>query len=312
MPNSSFSTQLPTLQVAWDSTSLGALKTCPRYYQYSIVEGWAPKRLSVHLTFGLIYHSALERYDHERFAGRSHDEAQRLAVLTALEESWNHVLRRPIPFDDKYKNRFTLVRSIVWYLEQFTHDPIRTVGLANGKPAVELSFRYENGYVSAVTGESYMSCGHIDRLGELNDQIYVVDRKTTKSTINADFFTKFSPDNQFSQYVLATKIVYALPVVGLIVDAAQVAITFSAFQRGFITRNPDQIEEWHHELQYWLRQAESYAVAGYWPMNDKSCGNYGGCQYREICSKSPSTRQMWLEANYTKRVWDPLQVRGDV
>ncbi len=312
MVNSSFSTLLPTLQIAWDSTSLGALKTCGRFYEYELIHGWTPKRPSVHLVFGQIFHSALERYDHERFAGADHDQATVAAVRVVLESTWNSTLNRPISWDDKNKNRFTLLRSIIWYLEQFKVDPIQTVRLANGRPAVELSFRYENGYTSALTGEPYLSCGHIDRLGVLNDQTYVVDRKTTKSTISNDFFGKFSPDNQFSQYVLATKIVYALPVAGLIVDAAQVAITFSAFQRGFITRTPAQIEEWHQDLGHWLQLAEKYAANNYWPMNDKSCNNYGGCRYRGICSKSPQVRQQWLEADFTKRVWDPLQVRGDV
>ena len=30
--NSSFSTEIPNLQLAWDSTSLGLLKECPRKY----------------------------------------------------------------------------------------------------------------------------------------------------------------------------------------------------------------------------------------------------------------------------------------
>ena len=28
------------IQYAWDSTSLGYLKTCPRLYQYIMIEGW--------------------------------------------------------------------------------------------------------------------------------------------------------------------------------------------------------------------------------------------------------------------------------
>jgi len=312
MVNSSFSTVLPTLQLAWDSTSLGALKTCGRFYQYELIEGWTPKRPSVHLVFGQIFHSALEEYDRARFLGVDHEGATIVAVRVVLEQTWNKSLNRPITWDDKNKNRFTLLRSIVWYLEQFKIDPIETVRLANGRPAVELSFRYENGYTSTLTGEPFLSCGHMDRLGTLNGQTYIVDRKTTKSTISQDFFGKFSPDNQFSQYVLASKIVYGLPVAGLIVDAAQVAITFSAFQRGFITRTPAQIEEWHQDLGHWLQLAERYAANNYWPMNDKSCNNYGGCRYRGICSKSPQVRQQWLEADYNKRVWDPLQIRGDV
>ena len=47
----------------------------------------------------------------------------------------------PMEFEDTIKTRFTLLRSVVWYLEQFENDPCETVILADGRPAVELSFR---------------------------------------------------------------------------------------------------------------------------------------------------------------------------
>ena len=50
------------LQHLWDSTSLGALKQCPRYYELSIVRGYAPRALAVDLRFGLLMHSARERF----------------------------------------------------------------------------------------------------------------------------------------------------------------------------------------------------------------------------------------------------------
>ena len=307
--NSSFSTEIPNLQIAWDSTSLGSLKTCPRYYQLAIVEGWQPRRLSVHLIFGLHYHAALERYDHSKFAGASHEEATLVATRYALEATWEN--NRPWISDDPYKNRFTLVRSIVWYLDQFADDSIETIRLANGKPAVELSFRFETDYF-APDGQTYMLCGHLDRLGEFNGKKYVVDRKTSKSAISSDFFDKFNPDNQMTLYTLAANIVYSMPVEGVIIDGAQVAVGFSRFQRGLVTRHKSQLDEWYGELSYWFGAAEHFARLGHWPQNDKACGNYGGCQFRNICSKSPSVREEWLSASFTKRVWDPLLVRGDI
>jgi hypothetical protein len=58
------------VQFAWDSTSLGWLKTCPRLYQYSMIEGWRSSAKSVHLEFGGLYHSGLEMYDKQRSLGR--------------------------------------------------------------------------------------------------------------------------------------------------------------------------------------------------------------------------------------------------
>jgi hypothetical protein len=310
--NSSFSAQLPTLQLAWDSTSLGAFKSCPRLYQYSILLGYTSRHLNVHLAFGLWTHSAREVYDHARAQGKSHDEGVTLAVRKAMELSWDRELRRPWASDDKNKNRWTLIRTLVWFLDQFENDPIQTIILANGKPAVELSFRFHTHYQARATGETYLYCGHLDRVGTLGESNYIVDIKTSKHTIDQGFFAKYTPDNQFTGYTLGAKVALSIPVKGLIVDAAQVAVTFSRFERGLVERTPDQVEEWYNDLGHWLRLAEVYAEKGYWPQNDKACQNYGGCAFQGICSKSPTVRDKWLNASFAKRVWDPLQVRGDI
>lgn len=310
--NSSFSTTLPTLQTAWDSTSLSALKTCPRLYQYSIVLGYEPRQRSVHLTFGILYHEALETYDHSRSAGVSHDGATCTAVLRALKSTWNKDLSRPWSSGDSCKNRLTLVRTIVWYLDAFAEDPIQTIKLANGKPAVELSFRHSLPYEFRETWEPAILCGHIDRLGDIGGQTWVIDRKTTKHAIDDSFFKRFSPDNQMSAYSFAGRIVYNEPAHGVIIDAAQVLVNGSRFRRGFAHRSPGQLDEWLKDTLYWIGEAERYAVANYWPMNDKSCFNYGGCPFREVCAQSPEYRERYLEMGFSKRVWDPLQVRGDI
>jgi hypothetical protein len=309
--NGAFSPAVPMLQSLWDSTSLGALKECPRKYYYNIVLGFVPRAESVHLTFGQHYHSALECYDHAKANGADHDTAVLAALRHALTVTWNNKLQRPWDSDDNYKNRETLVRTVLWYLDIFREDPFKTVQLANGKPAVELSFQFNTSY-SDPTGSPYLLCGHMDRVAEWNDQLWIMDRKTTKSTISTDFFAKFSPDNQFTLYTLAGKVAFDLQVKGIIVDGAQVAVTFSRFARGPVERHASTIDEWYQELGGWLQSAEQYALAQHWPMNDKSCGNYGGCPYRSICSKAPSMRAQWLKADFVRRTWDPSIARGDI
>lgn len=308
----SFSTQLPALQIAWDSTSLGSLKLCPRHYQYSILEGWVPRSESVHLTYGIHLHSALEHYDHRRAAGADHESAVLTTVRHMLSSTWDYNTKRPWTSDLPEKNRLTLVRAVVWYLEQFADDPLETIRLSNGHPAVELSFRFELGQDSGLTGEPLLACGHLDRLATYQDSSWVVDRKTTKYSLGQEYFDKYSPDNQFSLYALAGRLVFNTPIAGLIVDAIQVGVTFARFQRGTVTRTPDQLAEWVKDLAFWINQAEQFAEANYWPQNDKACGMYGGCPYRPICGRSPSVREQWLRVGYVRRTWDPLRVRGDI
>jgi hypothetical protein len=146
----------------------------------------------------------------------------------------------------------------------------------------------------------------------LNGERYVNDIKSTKGTISSSFFAQYSPDNQFSMYNLAGQIAFGVPVRGLIVDACQVAVTFSRFERGMVQRTQSQLDEWLEDTHHWLHQMNAAAQANHWPMNDKSCHHYGGCQFRPVCSRSPATRQQWLQADYRQQQWDPLQVRGDI
>ncbi len=310
--NSSFSSIHPRVQLGIDSTSLGEFKICPRRYQYSIIEARVPRAESIHLTFGLLVHRGVEHYYHHRTSGLDHEESLRRVVHDLLCQTWHS--GHPWQSDDKNKNRFTLLRSIVWYLDQYgSEDPIHTLTLASGKPAVELSFCFDSQYESAETGEPFLLCGHFDRIGTFADATWITDCKTTKYTINSDWFDKFTPDNQFSLYSLAGKIVFGIKTAGIIVDGWQIAINFTAFKRQHISRSEFQTNEWYRDLNYWLAQMEQCARADYWPQNDKSCNLFGGCPYRPVCSKrSEESRQDLLSKQYSLRVWDPLQRRGDI
>jgi hypothetical protein len=77
------------MQVAWDSVSLGALMKCPRYYQYSIVEGYDSLSEKIDLVFGRLAASGFERYKKARLNGLDKDTTILGVVRWALQETWN-------------------------------------------------------------------------------------------------------------------------------------------------------------------------------------------------------------------------------
>lgn len=315
--NTSFSRQTPMMQLAIDSTSLGEAKTCLRKYYYSVVWGFQPKTSKVDLDFGLWMHAASERYHHGRSRQLSHDDSVDMALDWVLRETWNKELGRPWASGDSYKNRFTLLRTLVWYLDQYQDDNLETVILANGKPAVELSFTFDTGFTT-LDGEMIQYCGHLDRLVKMNDAYYITDIKTTKYDLSPRYWAQHNPSNQFGMYTLAGQVAFETPVKGLIVDAAQVLVGSSRFQRQLISKDEAIIDEWFKGSLWWVRRIEDAARSApllgeaAYPMNDKSCSMYGGCPFQDICARSPGSRQQWLESNYKRRVWDPLQRRGDI
>lgn len=306
--NKSFSTTVDKLQLAWDQTCIGLLKECPRKYEYTVIYGYGIGDDNPHLVFGSVYHAALERYDHARAEGLDHDPACLAAVDYALRATWNFKLNRAWLSNEPTKTRFTLIRAVVWYLEQFRTDPLQTVILANGKPAVELSFQFESGLFTS-TGEQFVLAGHIDRVADLGSSSFIIDKKTTKHELDDDYFSQYSPDNQFSLYPIAGRVAFQVPVKGIIVDAVQIGVTFSRYERREIYRDDAQLDDWMRDLKLWLTMAEIYARTGRWPMNDRACFR---CHFRPICGRSPAVREMWLKGKFQPRVWDPLTPRGNV
>lgn len=317
-PNSSFSTIQPAMQLAWDSTSLGEFKTCARKYYYSIVQGWQPRGQSPHLAFGIWLHKAREQYEHLRAVGTSHEDALIRVVYLALTWTWNEDLNRGWVSDHPTKNRLTLIQTLVWYLDGIAqNDILETYRLANGRPAVELSFRFDSGFRTRQD-EAILLCGHLDRIAAMGDDLWISDIKTSGHPLGSKFMAGFSPDNQMSLYTIAGKLALGVPVKGVIIDGIQVGANFARFGRAQVPRSESQSDEWLKDLQWWLDLAEQCAETSHWPMNEKSCGNYaseqnpGGCQFRPVCSRPPSARDLWLKSDYIRRVWDPLQVRGDI
>lgn len=290
------------VQWAWDSTSLGYLKECPRKYFLTMIEGWRKKDESVHLIFGSHFHKALERFDLFKAQGADDEEAIDASINLLLQETFGWVSNHP------NKNRDTLLRSVIWYWEQYPKDIAKTVLLGNGKPAVELSFRFDTG-IPCTSDVDYMLSGHMDRLVDFDGTRYVMDRKTTGGSLSSYYFNQYNPDNQMTLYSLASKIVYDMPVAGVIIDAAQIAVGFTSFARGITTRSEGQLNEWMQDLDIWFTTAAYYAEKNLWPMNEKSCNNYGGCAFKDICNKDPVVREKFLETDFERRYWNPLEVR---
>jgi hypothetical protein len=328
------------VQFAWDSTSIKLSETCLRKYQYRMLIGWQPQRKSVHLLFGGWYASALESYYKYVADGMTPEDAEIEVVHEALTETWEFpaceacdgtgVMNTPAALDDtaqgpcdtcggngqateggapwasdhNTKTRENLIRTIVWYLDQFGEDDsCTTVTLANGKPAVEHSFRLE-------ADDGIILSGHLDRLVEYGGKPYIQDQKTTGSTITSRYFDGYNPDTQMSLYTFAGKAIFGLPVKGIMIDAVQIAVGFSRFERGFSFRDDGQLNEWYDNAMYHIEAARRATREDFFPMNPSSCSNFGGCEFRHICSKAPGIRENFLKGDFVigKR-WDPLEVR---
>lgn len=293
------------VQWAWDATSLGYLKTCPRLYWYTIIEGWRPKSDNIDLRFGGEVHKAVEHYHKGRAQKLTHDEALYDVILDTLYriDGWNPDTETRA---GKYKNRFTLLRTIVDYLDHYENDPASTVLKPNGEPAVELTFRIKLEFAPTDdASQPYELCGHIDRVVDFQENRFGLDTKTTTQTLGSYYFDQWEPNNQMTLYTIAVDALQSdAHVKGVVIDAIQVMQNETRCVRSITYRTQAQLTEWLEDLTYWLGVAQYYAHANYWPMNDTACPR---CRFRDICSKDPAVREKFLEGNFVKgEQWNPL------
>lgn len=294
------------VQVYWDATSIADFERCPRYYQYHILEGWRGNQANEHQRFGGHFATALEHYYKYVAQGMEWEEALEAVVLEALIATWDE--GTPWQSLDANKTRETLIRSIVWYVDQFHAEAVTVKTLANGAPAVEHSFQLP-------VDNDITFVGHLDRVVEYADNPYVMDQKTTKQTITPRWFDQFKPNTQMSMYTFAGKMIFNLPVKGVIIDGAQVAVGFTRFERGITMRTEEELDEWYWNTQYWIAQAQQLTFDFYeygrpLPMNPSSCDKYGGCAYRPVCQRTPGLRENFLRADFNdSNPWDPVVPR---
>jgi hypothetical protein len=273
---------------------------CPRKYYYEHILNYRTKSEAVELTFGRHYHSALEVYDKALAEGKSFDQAlDSMVEFTLNFAAWQS--------EDRIRNFHTLLRTVVWYADKWNNnDPAQTIILDDGRPAVELSFRYDSGVISP-SGDPYLLCGHFDGLIDYQGMgLMVKERKTTKSVLDDRYFTQFSPNLQVSWYYAAAIVVLKLEPKNVLIDAAQIGVTFSDFGRAFSPRTQAQVKEFLKDTTHWLREAERCAEEEYWPMNEKSCFL---CPFKSVCKRDPASREATLNADFVKVEWNPLDNR---
>lgn len=315
------------VQYAWDSTSIATAQECPRRYQYLILEGWQPKGGSsaIALDFGILVHSGIEEYHRCRAQGFTHTEA--------CEEAVAWILRLPefarLPTEDQFQDakasaeedeeddgvttrnarvrtRYHLLRALVWYFEHYKHDPLEVVTLSNGLPAVELSFRAPVGFALSNGTEVILS-GHLDKLVQFNEQLFVSDIKTTKS-ITHSWRRSFDLSHQMSGYTLGGNIALERPVSGVVIDGIALQVGGVKFARHFTYRTSSQLGEYLHNLKLLTEAFERYAAENYYPMNTSFCMF---CSYKEVCQQPPEMRAGYLNHLFRKgETWNPLKNRG--
>lgn len=311
------------IQFAWDSVSLTDFLSCQRRYKYRVLDGLVPKNpgYAIALEFGILFHAAIEQYHRQKAEGFDHQFSLQATVGWLINDPAFHRL----PTDDdiadlkentdedddgvtlrnsRIRTRYHLVRSVVWYLEHYEQDPLHTLIMPTGKPAVELSFRIP--LPVKVGGQDMLLCGHLDRAVEFEGSYFASDYKTTKS-LTRQFFDMFDLSHQMTGYTVAGNIILEKPISGVWIDGIALQVGGVKLARAPTKRSPGQVKEYFELLGDVAERAERAHDLGHYPMNTASCYF---CEFKEICKQPPEYRERYINMWYDKKPgWNPLRNR---
>lgn len=294
----------PPFPTAIDSTMLKTFRGCPRKYELEYLHHWKSRSPSIHLHAGAAFAAALEEVRTAFYVEGETPER-------ALERGAGRLIEEYGTFPEPHDTAKTLPRMIGaldFYFERWPleHDQIQPWEYAPGKRAIEFSFASPLPFDHPVTGEPLTYTGRSDFIGEMGGALYIVDDKTT-SQLGASWMNQWDLRSQFTGYTWAARNVSNIPVQGCIVRGVSILKT-KYDNAQVITYRPDwMVERWLRQVVEDLSRLRQAWEAGYFDYNlDEECNSYGGCLFKRICTSPPENQQAWLEADYEKRIWDPL------
>lgn len=295
----------PTFPEVVDSTMLSDYLACERKFHWAYARKLQSARPSIHLHFGGCFAAALDTA-RQSFWG-SGDSADRALAqgFRRLCLEWGFEELDAFP----PKTFYTCALLLDYYstLHPFATDPIQPFLRADGRPATEFTFAIPTETLHPETGDPILYAGRFDLLGVYNDQLFVVDEKTT-SQLGPTWAGQWGLRGQFIGYCWAAQ-EYGYPVVGAVVRGLKIASSGFDHAEPIVYAPHWLVEEWYAHLHHTLRRMIHSWKLSIWDKNfDNACTHYGGCQFRMLCETNQPDR--WIEGNYTTRTWNPLH-KGD-
>lgn len=299
----------PTYQHAWNAHSIDPLMSCPYRYYLAVRQGW--RKPSMVLETGRLIHLGLEHWDRWWLSqgGKFTDPTPGIyaALRVVIKEMYSDPKQAEkwARFSHKDHNRtpWSILRTIIWYIEEYQHSNVEPMNLPDGTAGVEVAFDIPLG-ITAPDGEEYRTRGSIDGIVAF-DGTWGRERKHTVNSLGKRYFDRFDPAVQTDLYglVLSAMLGDFMPIKGLFLEAIQLGVTFSRVMRYQLRRTPAHRAAFLKSVIWHIRGAEKMAedeAAGVplieaWPQRFSACFL---CDFRPICTKDPSKHLTFLRADY--------------
>ncbi len=298
------SNQRPMFPHTFDSTMIGAARSCQHKMFRQYMQHWKPKTESVHLVAGGAFAKGLEVARKAFFEqGASRDEAV-AAGLHALLIAYGDFECPP----ESPKSAERTAGAFEFYMDYYPlgecgMDPI---ALANGSRGIEFSFAEPLDVCHPVTGNPILYTGRSDMIATFAGGAYIEDDKTT-SSLGPSWARQWELRSQFTGYTWAARRA-GIKVDGAIIRGVSILKTKYDTQQAITYRNDYEVNRWYDQVNRDIEKLIQSWKDGWYDFNlDHACAEFGGCTFQQIC-KSPDP-ETWLPMYFEQRVWDPLARR---
>lgn len=291
----------PMFPHCFDSTMLGAFRSCPQKMFRTYVEHWKPKSESVHLVAGGAFAKGIE-VARKAYYEQGLPEADAIGMgLQALLLAYGD-FEHP---EDSAKSPPRMAGALEFYFENYPLDNASAVPVKfqTGKLAIEFSFAEPLDILHPVSGDPILYTGRADMIAEFCGGNYCVDEKTT-SSLGASWGKQWEMRSQFTGYQWAANRA-GMNVQGTLVRGVSILKTKYDHLQHVTYRSQYEVDRWLAQVHRDIQRAIGMWREGYWDYSlDHACAEYGGCSMVNVC-KSPSPDE-WLPMYFEQRVWDPL------
>jgi len=285
---------------------------CPRklFYAWFMLRRAATEATA--LRFGRLMHQCLAIRYKCKALGRGTEESIRRATDTLIESTFRSVEEPDLDWRDSKLARIVMDA----YESTYCYDDYEPIIMANGRPAVELTFAVKLGDLAGIP---VRYIGAIDLVAQDQDGLWLVDTKTT-SVMGEGFWKDIQVSPQLMGYTFALRAA-GYNVVGYQVNAialrkpnksGEANVDF-ARQRHFV--DEDQLNEWVRDVEGQLTGILDCWQRQHWPRHCAHCVHkFGTCEYYDVCTLTSELDQgHMLDSNaFVHNDWTPLRRLNEV
>jgi hypothetical protein len=288
----------------FDSSIMNNLKECPTKFWLGDCMDYKPKGTSVHLHAGGAFAVGVEATRRAFYIDGLDRESSIMKGTMALMKTYGD-FEAPERGSGSSKTLDRMAGALVYYWDSYplNHDSAFPIMLPGAKRGIEFSFTEVLPIDHPDTGNPLLYTGRLDAVLNFAGGHWGFDEKTTTS-LGPTWGGKWGLRGQFLGYTWGCRQA-GIPIKGIVVRG--VSILKNSYDTAeSINEYPDwMIDQWYVELLEYIDEAKRAYVSKRFRHNyGEACANYGGCQFRTICSVA--NQKPYLETHFERRHWDPV------